>query len=113
MKSIDTYTKKIKTRTGIFEKSIIDAFCSIRISRQRPDINSIFKALLKDNATNIDVTVNVIKLVIIHISQLLCIICSPIGKSDEKQKFYQIFQLFCIIFMLNGEFEYQIDYLLQ
>ena len=48
-----------------------------------------------------------------HISRLLCIISSPIGKSDEKQKFYQIFRLFCIIFMLNGEFEYQIDYLSQ
>ena len=56
------------------------------------------------------VTVNVIKLVIMHISRLLCIISSPIGKSDEKRKFYQIFQLFCIIFMLNGEYEYQIDY---
>ena len=59
------------------------------------------------------VTVNVIKLVIMHISRLLCIISSPIGKSDEKRKFYQIFRLFCIIFMLNGEFEYQIDYLSQ
>ena len=48
-----------------------------------------------------------------HISWLLCIISSPIGKSDEKRKFYQIFRLFCIIFMLNGEFEYQIDYLSQ
>ena len=48
-----------------------------------------------------------------HISWPLCIISSPIGKSDEKRKFYQIFQLFCIIFMLNGEFEYQIDYLSQ
>ena len=59
------------------------------------------------------VTVNVIKLVIIHISRLLCIISSAIGKSDEKRKFYQISRLFCIIFMLNGEFEYQIDYLSQ
>ena len=59
------------------------------------------------------VMVNVIKLVIMHISGLLCIISSPIGKSDEKRKFYQIFRLFCIIFMLNGEFEYQIDYLSQ
>ena len=48
-----------------------------------------------------------------HISRLLCIISSPIAKSDEKRKFYQIFRLFCIIFMLNGEFEYQIDYLSQ
>ena len=58
-------------------------------------------------------TVNVIKLVIMHIFRLLCIISSPIGKPDEKRKFYQIFRLFCIIFMLNGEFEYQIDYLSQ
>ena len=58
-------------------------------------------------------TVNVMKLVIMHISRLLCIISSPIGKCDEKRKFYQIFRLFCIIFILNGEFEYQIDYLSQ
>ena len=38
---------------------------------------------------------------------------SQIGKSDEKRKYYQIFRLFCIIFMLNEEFEYQIDYLSQ
>ena len=48
-----------------------------------------------------------------HISRLLCIISSSIGKSDEKRKFYQIFWLFCIMFMLNGEFEYEIDYLSQ
>ena len=44
------------------------------------------------------------------ISQLLGIISIPIRKSDEKQKFYQIFRLFWTIFMLNGEFEYQIDF---
>ena len=59
------------------------------------------------------VTVNVIKFVIMHISWLLCIIPSPIGNSDGKRTFYQIFRLFCIIFMLNEEFEYQIDYLSQ
>ena len=59
------------------------------------------------------VTENVIKLVILHISRLLCIMSNPIGKSDEKRNFHQIFRLFCIIFMLNGEFEYQIDYLSQ
>ena len=48
-----------------------------------------------------------------HISRLLCITYNPIGKSDVKRKFYQIFRLFCIIFVLNGEFEYQIDYLSQ
>ena len=48
-----------------------------------------------------------------HISRLLCTISNPVGKSDVKRKFYQIFQLFCIIFVLNGEFEYQIDYLSQ
>ena len=48
-----------------------------------------------------------------HIFRLLCIISSPIGKSDEKRKFYQILRLFRIIFMLNGQFEYQIDYLSQ
>ena len=62
---------------------------------------------------NTYVTVNVIKLVIVYIPRLLCIFSSTIGKSDEKQKFYQVFWLFCIIFMLNGEFEYQIDYLSQ
>ena len=50
------------------------------------------------------VTVNVIKLIIMHISRLLSIISSPIGKYDEKRKFYEIFRLFCIIFTLNGEF---------
>ena len=59
------------------------------------------------------VTANVIKLVIMHISRLLCIMSSPIEKSDEKRILHQIFRLFCIIFMLNGEFEYQIDYLSQ
>ena len=53
------------------------------------------------------------KLVIMYIFRLLCIISSPIEKSDEKQKFYQILRLFCMIFMLNGEFEYQTDYLSQ
>ena len=48
-----------------------------------------------------------------HISRLLFIISSPTEKSDEKQTFYQIFRLFYIILMLNGEFEYQIDYLSQ
>ena len=48
-----------------------------------------------------------------HISWLLCIISSQIGKSDGKRKFYQIFRLFWVIFMLDGEFEYQIDYLSQ
>ena len=57
--------------------------------------------------------VNVIKLVIMHISRLLFVISIPVGKSDEKRKFYQTFRLFCITFMLNGEFEYQIDYLSQ
>ena len=59
------------------------------------------------------VTVDVIKLVIMHISRLLCIISGPVGKSDEKRNFYQIFRLFYIIFMLNREFEYHIDYLSQ
>ena len=39
------------------------------------------------------VTVNLIKSVIMHISRLLCIISSPIRKSDEKRKFYQIYQI--------------------
>ena len=38
------------------------------------------------------------------ISQLVCIISSQIGKSDEKRNFYQIFRLFCTVFMLNGKF---------
>ena len=48
-----------------------------------------------------------------HISRLLRIISSPIEKYDEKQMFYQILRLFYIILMLNGEFEYQKDYLSQ
>ena len=66
-----------------------------------------------DLKINVYVTVNVIKLVIMHISRLLCIISSPFGKSQGKRKFYRIFRLFCILFMLNGEFECQIDYLSQ
>ena len=65
------------------------------------------------SSCNVSVTVNVIKLVIMHSPRLLCIISSPTGKSEEKRKFYQIFRLFGVIFMLNGEFEYQIDYLSQ
>ena len=65
------------------------------------------------NMLHVHVAVNVIKLVIMHISRLLFVISIPIGKSDEKRKFYQTFRLFCITFMLNGEFEYQIDYLSQ
>ena len=41
--------------TGIFQKGIIDAIYSIRKSCKRPEINSIFNALVKDNATNIDI----------------------------------------------------------
>ena len=41
--------------TGIFQKSIIDAIYSIRKGCKRLDINSIFKALVKDNTTNIDI----------------------------------------------------------
>ena len=41
--------------TGIFQKSIIDAIYSIRKGSKRPDINSIFKALVKDSVTNIDI----------------------------------------------------------
>ena len=44
------------------------------------------------------VTVNLIKSVIMHIPRLLCIISSPIGKSDEKRKFYQIYQIFRFYF---------------
>ena len=44
----------MESQTGIFQKSIIEAIYSIRKSSKRPDINSIFKALMKNNATNID-----------------------------------------------------------
>ena len=44
----------MESETGIFQKSIIEAIYSIRKSSKRPDINSIFKALMKNNATNID-----------------------------------------------------------
>ena len=43
----------MESGTGIFQKSIIDAIYSIRKNSKRPDINSIFKALVKDNAKNI------------------------------------------------------------
>ena len=46
---------KMENGTGILQKGIIDAIYSIRKSSKRPDINSISKALVKDNATNIDI----------------------------------------------------------
>ena len=41
--------------TGIFEDSFLDLFYSFRESSKRPDINSIFKAVVKDNVPNIDI----------------------------------------------------------
>ena len=41
--------------TGIFEDSFRDLFYSFRESSKRPDINSIFKAVVKDNVPNIDI----------------------------------------------------------
>ena len=41
--------------TGIFQDSILDLFYSFRKISKRPNINSIFKALVKDNATNMDI----------------------------------------------------------
>ena len=40
-------------RSGTFQRSIIDAIYSIRNSIKSPDI--IFKALVKHNATNLDI----------------------------------------------------------
>ena len=45
----------MESGTGISQKGIIDAIYSIRKSSKSPDINIIFKALVKDNATNIDI----------------------------------------------------------
>ena len=45
----------MESGTGVFQKSIIEAIYRIRKSSKRPDINSIFKDLVKDNATNIDI----------------------------------------------------------
>ena len=39
----------------IFQKSIIDAICSIWKNSKITDVNSIFKDLVKNNATNIDI----------------------------------------------------------
>ena len=47
--------EKIKSRTGISQKSIIDANYSIWKISKRSGISRIFKALVKDNATNIDI----------------------------------------------------------
>ena len=41
--------------TGIFQDSIFDLFYSFREISKRPYISSIIKALVKDNATNIDI----------------------------------------------------------
>ena len=35
------------------------------------------------------------------------------GNLIKERMFNQIFRLFCVIFMLNGEFEYHIDHLSQ
>ena len=47
--------EKIKSGTGISQKSIIDANYSIWKISKRSGISRIFKALVKDNATNIDI----------------------------------------------------------
>lgn len=39
----------------IFQKSIIDVICSIWKNSKITDVNSIFKDLVKNNATNIDI----------------------------------------------------------
>ena len=54
-KSVQMCTGKMESGTGIFQKSTIVAIYSIREGSKRPDISSIFKALAKDNATNIDI----------------------------------------------------------
>ena len=46
---------KIKSGTGISQKSIIDANYSIWKISKRSGISRTFKALVKDNATNIDI----------------------------------------------------------
>ena len=45
----------MESGTGIFQESTIVAIYSIREGSKIPDISSIFKALVKDNATNIDI----------------------------------------------------------
>ena len=47
--------EKIKSGTGISQKSIIDANYSIWKISKRSGISRTFKALVKDNATNIDI----------------------------------------------------------
>ena len=39
----------------IFQKSIIDVICGIWKNSKITDVNSIFKDLVKNNATNIDI----------------------------------------------------------
>ena len=55
VKSVQKCTGKMKSRTEIFQKIIIEAIYSIQKSSKRPDINSISKALVKDNATNMHI----------------------------------------------------------
>ena len=45
----------MESGTGILQKSIIDTIYRIRKNIKRPDISSIFKALVEDNPTNIDI----------------------------------------------------------
>ena len=47
-KSVQTYTGNMESGTGISQKGIIDAIYSIRKSSKSPDINIIFKALVKE-----------------------------------------------------------------
>ena len=54
-KSVQTYTGKMENGTGIFQKNIVDTIYSIPKSSKRPDINSIFKTLVKDNAAIVDI----------------------------------------------------------
>ena len=53
-KCSDMYRKN-KKRNWNFRINVIDAVYSIRKSGKRPGINSIFKALVKNNSTNIDI----------------------------------------------------------
>ena len=86
-------TGKIKSRTGIFQKSIIEAIYSIQKSSKRPDINSISKALVKDNAINIHIH-SVEKEVINMVENGL----------SENRKTFQGFKSFFILYSIHTVF---------
>ena len=52
MESVETDIREMLNGIESFQKSIINAVCSTPKSSKKPDVKSIFKALVIDNALN-------------------------------------------------------------